>query len=341
MAICHTVRRGDTLWSLAGRYLGSGAKWPAILERHNREALRPDGAKRLLFIKNPNLIYVGQYILIPGDHKKVPPGTGNRHEADKDALPFNLKITYTIGRETPPIVYVVEGPHFTITSEVSGEIAVELASSDRFVHSLELGISKDESEAKLKLKEAYDPAVKALTTKPEIKFSAADGKVTIESPITAEAGLGPFTVKVQAVSPMHMSGTLSPPTIHGEVEAGGRKYKYSADLEFKVNVVYVPRLGDKVKEPVGGMQNQFVKEQFVEQKNNSVDWYKIGERAKEFFVVVTIGLISAAGVIAGVWHIQANGLAHQGASSITPFIHTIAPNDPRNQQNAKRNQDVI
>ena len=335
MAICHTVRRGDTLWSLAGRYLGSGAKWPAILERHNREALRPGGAKRLLFIKNPNLIYVGQYILIPGDHKKVPPGTGTRHEADKDALPFNLKITYTIGRETPPIVYVVEGPHFTITSEVSGEIAVELASSDRFVHSLELGISRDESEAKLKLKEAYDPAVKVLTTRPEIKFSAADGKVKIDSPITVEAGLGPLTVKVQAVSPMHMSGTLSPPTIHGEVEAGGRKYKYSADLEFKVNVVYVPRPGDMLKDPVG--VKVLKKEPAIDKEiSKPIDWQKIGERAKEFFVVVTIGLISVAGVVAGVWHIQANGLAGQGASSITPFIHTIDPNDPRYLQNAKK-----
>jgi nucleoid-associated protein YgaU len=25
----HTVRRGDSLWGLANRYLGDGAKWPA------------------------------------------------------------------------------------------------------------------------------------------------------------------------------------------------------------------------------------------------------------------------------------------------------------------------
>jgi hypothetical protein len=38
-----------------------------------------------------------------------------------------------------------------------------------------------------------------------------------------------------------MSGTLKPPTINGNLEMGRRKYKYSADIKFKVDVVWHQR----------------------------------------------------------------------------------------------------
>ncbi|MFZ1983580.1 MAG: LysM peptidoglycan-binding domain-containing protein [Desulfatitalea sp.] len=62
--IRHIVRRGDSLYSLAGQYLGSGTRWPEIDKFHNEFAL---GGKQpqLLLIKDPNLIFVGQVIFIP------------------------------------------------------------------------------------------------------------------------------------------------------------------------------------------------------------------------------------------------------------------------------------
>ncbi|MFZ1983848.1 MAG: LysM peptidoglycan-binding domain-containing protein, partial [Desulfatitalea sp.] len=62
--IRHVVRRGDSLWGLAGQYLGSGKRWPEIDKYHNEFAL---GGKdpQLLPIKDPNLIFVGQVIFIP------------------------------------------------------------------------------------------------------------------------------------------------------------------------------------------------------------------------------------------------------------------------------------
>ncbi len=50
----HTVVKGETLWGLAARYLGSGFKWRAIYEV-NREA-----------IANPHWIYPGQVLRMPG-----------------------------------------------------------------------------------------------------------------------------------------------------------------------------------------------------------------------------------------------------------------------------------
>lgn len=47
----HTVVSGDTLWHIAKRYLGNGARYPEIAKINN--------------IKNPNLIYPGQVFKIP------------------------------------------------------------------------------------------------------------------------------------------------------------------------------------------------------------------------------------------------------------------------------------
>lgn len=47
----YTVVYGDTLWSIARRFLGKGSLYPLIAEANN--------------ISNPNIIYVGQVLIIP------------------------------------------------------------------------------------------------------------------------------------------------------------------------------------------------------------------------------------------------------------------------------------
>lgn len=47
----YTVVRGDTLWSIAKRYYGNGSRYPEIAKANN--------------IKNPDIIHVGQKLLIP------------------------------------------------------------------------------------------------------------------------------------------------------------------------------------------------------------------------------------------------------------------------------------
>jgi nucleoid-associated protein YgaU len=36
MGFAHTVRRGDSLWNLAGRYPGNHNRWPAIHDYHKK-----------------------------------------------------------------------------------------------------------------------------------------------------------------------------------------------------------------------------------------------------------------------------------------------------------------
>lgn len=49
----YTVVAGDSLWKIAAKTLGSGAKWEAIYNA-NKD-----------IIKDANLIYVGQVLYIP------------------------------------------------------------------------------------------------------------------------------------------------------------------------------------------------------------------------------------------------------------------------------------
>lgn len=62
----HTVKRGDTLWALAKKYYGSGAKYPTIYNA-NRDK-----------IKNPNLIQIGWVLTIPSAAGASAAGTTNK-----------------------------------------------------------------------------------------------------------------------------------------------------------------------------------------------------------------------------------------------------------------------
>jgi len=51
--VTYTVVAGDCLWNIAAKHLGSGFKWSAIYEANKN------------LIKDPNLIYIGQHLVIP------------------------------------------------------------------------------------------------------------------------------------------------------------------------------------------------------------------------------------------------------------------------------------
>lgn len=49
----YTVKKGDTLWAIAKKYYGSGAKYPTIVNANKN------------LIKDPNLIHIGWVLTIP------------------------------------------------------------------------------------------------------------------------------------------------------------------------------------------------------------------------------------------------------------------------------------
>jgi LysM repeat protein len=56
----HTVKKGDTLWDLAAQYLGDPFRWPEIYRRNTET------------VKDPNLIYPDQVLVIAGDVAPTP-----------------------------------------------------------------------------------------------------------------------------------------------------------------------------------------------------------------------------------------------------------------------------
>jgi hypothetical protein len=291
MPIRLTVRRGDSLWSLACRYLGSGERYPQIYDFHNQEAARYG----LRPIEKPNLIFVGQTILIPPRPKVPKPGSGTKAEGSHWPIPLNLKVTYTIGRDTPPIIYAANYGDYSIKTEMSGEIAIENKTPGhlKYVHNYELAMSKDSIQAKQKLRDTTDPALVALTAKPEMVFES--GKVKIKAPIAAKANLGPYAIEVQAVTPLQMSGTLKPPTINGDLEMGRRKYKYSADIEFKIDVIWHQRPKGKPEESVRVTKptTQFNPDVGRRQTNHTSKWDQTVTEKGVVVAVVSLFLYAA------------------------------------------------
>ncbi len=234
MPIRKSVRRGDSLWSLSNRYLGSGVRYPEILNFHNQEAARYG----LRIIDNEDLIFVGETILIQPRSKQPAPSPRPMAKGNQWPIPPNVKPTYVIGRDTPPIDYVTAYGDYTIHTEMSGEIGIEniTPGHSKYVHNFELWMSKSPEQARSKLRSVYDPAIAALTAKPEVVFES--GRVKIQAPISAKANLGPYSVEVQAVSPLQMTGMIKPQTISGTFDLGRYRYRYTADVGFNVDVIW-------------------------------------------------------------------------------------------------------
>jgi LysM repeat protein len=106
MAVSYTIRRGDSLSALAGRYLGNPNKWRDIFDFHNEQVkLRGPGNKALFAIKKPDLIYVGQVVVIPGRGERLkgkPAPVAAVGNPAKPAAPVDLKTTYYIGPPKNP-----------------------------------------------------------------------------------------------------------------------------------------------------------------------------------------------------------------------------------------------
>ena len=56
VVVLYVVKRGDSLWKIAKKYLGKGSKWPSIYNI-------PENKKTIG--RDPNLIYPGQRLVIP------------------------------------------------------------------------------------------------------------------------------------------------------------------------------------------------------------------------------------------------------------------------------------
>ena len=332
--IRHRVIEGDSLWRLSHRYLGNGKRWPLIFDFHNAEAARFGVHSRLMPIEDENLIYVGQTIMVPAGKKQMPEGRGEKAGGDKPAIPLNLKVEYTIGKDTPPMVYTLSAPDFTVKTEMSGKIVIEVLGSERYNHNLELALGKDPVQIKSKLRQVYDPAICVLTAEPEISYES--GLIKIKAPIAAEQDAGPYMIRVEASAPNHLSGFLRVQPFEGKVMAGGRKYKFNAEIEFKAEMIWHPMPKGTPEELSDANVPKRETEIAVNRRKDTSPWRRAVRESEEIASKVLVMIVG----IAAIWYLRGSCLANR-ATSMSSFSHTVDPNNPRYIKYIDRNPGVI
>jgi hypothetical protein len=216
------------------------------------------------------------------------------------------------------VVYVQSYVDYSVKAELSGTIDIEIASPDRYRHSFELLMSKNTTELRQKLYDDYDPAIRALTAKPELVFEA--GRLRIDAPIAAEADVGPFISEVKYVNPTTMKGIIKPNPISGTVAVGGLEYKYLAKIEFGCEIIWHKRPEGETVEPV--------KIPVYEEKpglRHKSGWEQKAKDAANDVVKVTIAAVLALAILVRLPQV----LATQMSRISMPIIYSINPNDPR------------
>lgn len=324
VSIRHMTRRGDCLWGLAGIYLGDGARYPLIVEHHNQQAACSGPNSGLLPIEDPNLIYVGQTIMVPSRQKQMPPGTGKRHEASQTATGIQAKVEYEINKDKNTRHYRTITTDYTIEATMTGKISIENLTQNNYRYNFELSLKKDkEVEVKQKLSEFSDNAFHDLTDGVKMGYNHSSGQVTIQAPIAAQANAGPYTFKVEIEAPNHFSGSVKTEPLSGIFEKDRRRFKYTAEVEFKVAVTWHP-MQKGGPPPVTAKAPVRQKEPFMVPQRSNVDRNQIAESINQFFVSVTI-------IVMGVllWQARA-AMATSTTTTIGPYSHQIDLNYFRN-----------
>jgi len=183
MGVQHVVRRGDSLWNLAGRYLDDHRRYDDIRTYHN-QYVRQNGSRREFFaIDNPDLIYVGQILMIPGRGERVGGATSDpAPRQTTPATPLEVEVDYILKPDYTTehcqgIKHVGMGPNYTMTTELSGCITLQNLSPDRHRSNLELVLSEKNNTLDYKLRQGNDQAFMELVGNTEMSFNPLNNRV--------------------------------------------------------------------------------------------------------------------------------------------------------------------
>jgi hypothetical protein len=98
----HTVKRGDTLWDLAGTYLGDPFRWPEIYRRNTET------------VKDPHWIYPDQVLVISGDVAPTPGTPADVARDEQAPMPEADTIPMAQPAYVPPSMTIFNPDRFRV-----------------------------------------------------------------------------------------------------------------------------------------------------------------------------------------------------------------------------------
>jgi len=279
----YIIKKGDTLWDLAEKYLGDPLRWPEIWHFNNktyasniRSKMKPS-----MNIKNPDLIFIGQQILLPISNNQrqsisaSPTEKGNSPAKDKVFLiPYKYEIEKKIFE-----TYLAGG--FKGTIKIKGSLTIQ---SDKPVSwaefnkgGLDIKVAKEYETPLNKLVSEFQLGINERTK--QIDFSCGvtiHSKTSFSPKYQANVSLNPLTGMPKYVT------TISYPEVKGKLDS----YVYTATgYSVSIEIEKLPDSARRAPRPL--LVRQSVMTQ-MPIKNTGPDWVYTGG---------ILLLVGAAGVI--------------------------------------------
>lgn len=247
--------------------------------------------------------------MIPPRAPNASAGTGRKLEASNPATALGVKVEYNFEEGTNPIQYKpLVTPDYTIKTEMTGKITIQSLTPDSGRVSYELATALDKPEMTSKL-QFNNKALAHLTQSVEPKFDMATGRISLKASIAAHADIGPYHFEVEAEGFNRLKAVFKPESISGVFQMGKGRYKFSADIAFKIEITLHPAPKNKEK-------------MFLERNPESLSKLTVlGLIAAYIFIVI----YGPKGPVP-----RCNGPSRIfSPASGMPFIHHIDPNDPK------------
>lgn len=264
----YIVKKGDTLWDLAKRYLNDPTRWPEIWHFNNQQFNSPDIQVKLRpsrLIRNPDLIFVGQKLLIPtGDNRRqstkpAPTEKGNTPAKSKVRLiPYKYELEKKLFESFLP-------GGFKATVAIKGAITIQSEKSIDWAEFNREGFD-------IKVAREYETPLNKLVSEYQLGINEKTKQIDFSCGVTINSKT-PYATKYQSkVSINPLTGmpkyttTISYPEIKGKLN----QYLYTATgYSVSIEIEKQANIARRVPVPIPVLQPSLVK---APPKSQGPDW---------------------------------------------------------------------